>query len=140
MPEGFIDVDLDDIPDEVPQLSPGVHLLEVKGYDTVDSGEKGTTHKFQFECVDEDGPDTGRKVWDNMNFKYEVALVKFGKLVRAAGLPKTGKGLDPTLLIGKRVKAKVKSRTYKDEDTGDTKTATNIDTYLSARESVGAES
>lgn len=124
----LVEMNFDDTPDKMLPVEAGVRLFKITDFteEENDLGEK--IRIVELEVLE--GDDAGRKAWDRFNFKYKPAMVKFKQLVKSAGLPAVGQGIDSSMLIGQTVRAVVKPRTYKDKTTNETKETTQVAEYL----------
>jgi hypothetical protein len=125
-----IDINLDDTPESLPPVEPGVRILTIKDIKEEESKQGDMQQVVELEVNQPDAPDHERKMWDRFNFKYPIARTKFKQLVLAAGHEGTGMGVEPAELIGTDVKAVVKPRVYKDPTTEEMVETTQVQKYL----------
>lgn len=131
----LIDLNLDDTPDRMLPISPGVRTLDIR--DIKEEEDKNGDNVVIVECAvnEPDSDEHERRTWERFNFKYPAARVKFKQLVKSAGHSGTGEGVETSDLIGCTIQAIVKSRTYKDKDTGETVETAQVSKFLFEDES-----
>jgi hypothetical protein len=121
----LIQLNLNDVPDELLPIQPGVRTLTVKDITAKDSSKGKPMLEVDLE-VDEPGhPDHGRPIrdWFTLDPRFATGLKRFWK---ACGLSFDADGIDPTDAIGKTVKAVIVNTTYTDKDTGETKEQSKV--------------
>jgi len=124
---GKIDINFDDVPDQIVPIAPGVYDFRIDSA-TEEEAKSGKGMKLVLEmtCVSE-GPEEGRKLYDHISFKMKTQLKR---LMKSAGLKPGSDGLDIGELEGKIVNVKVKSRTYTDDSSGETRETSAVGDYL----------
>lgn len=126
----LIDINLDETPDRLLPVSAGIRTLEIKDVTQEENSEGENIITAELQVNEPESEEDSRKAWDRFNFKYAPARVKFKQLCKAAGHAGTGKGIDPSELIGCTVRAAFKDRVYKDKDTGEMIPTTQISKYI----------
>jgi len=124
----LIDLNLDETPDDIPLVTPGVKTFDVLDIEVQQNAEGEDVQVVSLQVNMPDTEDHERRLWDRFNFKYEQQRVKFKQFCKSAGIS-SGQP-DSADLIGATVKAIVKPRTYQDKDTGETMEARNVQKYL----------
>lgn len=121
-----IGVPIDDIPDELPQVSVGLHtarIVDVKE----DSDKNGKTYiGAEFE-IDEGSEEDGRKLWTRFYLEHAPAQVNWRKFCRAAGVESGAPSTED--LIGAHVKVRVEPNAYQTAS-GETRENTQIAEFL----------
>ena len=126
---GIIDINLDETPEVMPTLQTGLRILTIKDVEQqTDKNEKSFV-MVEFEVEEPDSEENGDKAWDRFYLEFKPARVKFKQLCMSAGIGHGSLGVDTSDLIGRTVRALVKSRTYKDES-GETQETTQISKYV----------
>ena len=127
----LIAINLEETPEKLPPIEVGIRTLRISDIKEMNDKQGNSFQSVEFEVDQPGSPDQGRKGWDRFNFEYPAAKTKFKTLVLAAGLDASSPdGVDTSELIGKVVKASVKSRTYQYEETGETVHTTQISKYI----------
>jgi len=124
----FIDVNFSDVPDSFEPLKPGVYnfLIEDIVIEPTKNG-KGQKAVVSLKVSDEDNDAYGRVVKDHISLDYPTSLKQ---LIMSAGFEPTAEGIDTEQLIGHTVRGLMKSRTFKDKDTGEIKETCSIDSFI----------
>lgn len=133
-----IDVNFVETPDSMPPIPAGTYLLDVTAAPKVEPSKKGdsTNVIVELKLVSENPQFNGRLIRDyiNLGTNPEMKLradIKLKKLCTSAGLTVGAGGVDTEELAGKRVKARLKPRTYKD-DSGNEQQGTSVEEYVKA--------
>ena len=133
-----IDVNFVETPDSMPPIPAGVFLLDITSIPKVEPSKKGDSMNVivELKLVSDDALFNGRLLRDyiNLGSNPEMKLradIKLKKLCASAGLVVGAAGVDTEELAGKRVKARLKPRTYKD-DSGNEQQGTSVEEYLKA--------
>ena len=132
--QSFIQVNLDEVPDSVPQLEPGTYTMLI---DTAYIKPSKNTAKpsnnlvLEMHVHDEANPSHGRKMTNYCNLgSSEYAKVNLRRIVKSAGLVPSTTGLNPSDLVGKFMKVLVVSEPYTDPATGEQRHRANIKEFL----------
>lgn len=119
----------DEVPDEIPQVNPGLRVLDIDDVEPVGNPEGNTIYNVTFSVNEPDAEDNGVKMWNRFDFKYPRAMVGFKKMCKSAGV--SGHPIDTADLIGCTVKATVVAGSYPDKNTGETVETRNIKRFHS---------
>ena len=134
-----LDVNFDETPDSIPPIPAGTHLCEVVGVPKLEQSKKGNSMNLivELKLVHDDVRFNGRLIRDYINKGTNPELdlradIKTKHLFASAGVA-VAKGTKPATeeLAGKRVKAVLTPRTYKD-DSGNEQQGTNVKDYVAA--------
>lgn len=128
----LLKVNFDDVPDEFLPVPAGVYLLEVKTAPKVEPTKDGKSTKLvaEFAIVENENAQlNGRTLQDHISTKM---LTKIKRLFLAAGIVPGAEGIDTEELAGKRVRATVVIRTYRDPDSQEERETSRIDDYIVA--------
>ena len=128
----IIDINLDETPDEMPQIATGVRILEIRDIEDQEDINGDTVHIVKLSVAEPDADDNELQTWERFNFKYPIARVRFKKLCLAAGHEGGSGGVDPADLIGCTLRASIVPNTYTDKDSGEMKTNTKVKEFLRA--------
>jgi len=124
----FIQVNFEEVPDSFEPLKPGIYTFLVEDI-VIEPTKKGNGQKavITLKVDDEDNEAHGRTMKDHISLEYPTALKQ---LIKSVGLEPSSAGIDTDELIGSHVRGLMKSRTYKDKDTGEIKETCSLDSYL----------
>jgi len=123
-----LETNFNDVPDEFEQIPPGTYLLEIKAAPQVMPTNDGKSQKMVVEfAVVEDPKLQGRNLQDHISMKM---LTRIKRVFLAAGLKPGVDGIDTEELVGRRVKAVVVHRTYRDKDSGEERETARIQDYV----------
>lgn len=122
-----INVNLETTPDKFELLPAGIYVcvIEEANLDEAKSGGQKIVAKLRVE--DESNPNNGRMIYDHIGLKNPISLKQ---LVKSAGLPVSPQGVNTEDLIGKIVRVRLATRTYKDPETQEIKETTSVKEYL----------
>jgi len=126
----LLKVNFDEVPDEYLPVPAGTYLLEVKSAPSVEPTKDGKSTKLvvQFSIVENANSQlNGRGLQDHISTKM---LTQIKRLFLAAGITPGADGIDTEELAGKRVKATVVSRTYRDPDSQEERETSRISDYI----------
>lgn len=123
-----IATNFDEVADEIRPISPGVYRCVIDDA-TVEPTKKGDGEKVvvKLRIDDEGNPEHGRTQYDHLGLKNPIGLKQ---CARAAGIAVGAGGLNTEDLIGQTVQVRIKSRTYKDPDSGEMRETSSVDEYL----------
>jgi hypothetical protein len=131
-----ISVNFNEVPDKILPLREGERMLEVqapdekKGFIQLTKDGTKTMAVITLAVVDDVDPnEKGRQVTDYIVTGNQFGLVRLKQLALSAGVRPGAEGLDLTQLIGKRVKAMITTRTYKD-DSGVEQQSSSVKSYI----------
>lgn len=125
-----IAINLNDVPDEMPKVDPGIYTAVVKEIELGPTkDEKGERIKATLEI--EDGPAAGRRLFSYMGLGNDFGRVALKKFTKSCGMP-LGNNINVEDYLGKVCKIRVATRTYKDSETGETKESPDIKEFLTA--------
>lgn len=120
----------EDCPDSMPKVDPGIYTVVVTESDYAPAKKESSGHNIKLTLKISDGPFEGRSLFTYINIHPQHPPISLKQAQKAAGLP-TGKGFNTEDFIGKTMKVRVKTRTYKDPETGEVKETPSVDEYLS---------
>jgi len=122
-----IPINMDEVPDEYLSLPAGIYPLEIFEVPTLEPTRDGKGEKVvvRMRVNDETNPEHGRQITDHISLKSTTRLKR---LCLSAGVNVGVDGFDTEALMGKTVSARVKTRTYQDED-DETQTTSGIKDY-----------
>jgi hypothetical protein len=131
-----ISVNFNEVPDKILPLREGERMLEIqppdekKGFIQLTKDGTKTMAVITLAVVDDVDPnEKGRQVTDYIVTGNQFGLVRLKQLALSAGVRPGAEGLDLTQLIGKRVKAMITTRTYKD-DSGVEQQSSSVKSYI----------
>jgi len=125
---GHITVNFDEVPDKIEPLAPGVYIMRVEEASVEPTADgKGEKVKVVMKVDDDSNPSHGRVMYDHISLKFPVSLKQ---LCKSAGMSLGKGGIDTADLVGKVVRVRVKTRTYKDKETGEVKETSAVAEYL----------
>lgn len=132
--DGFIQINLEEVPDTVPQLEAGTYTMRIdKAYIKPSKNLEKPSNNLVLELhvEDETNPSHGRRMTHYNNLgSSDFAKVGLRRIVKSAGLQPSSTGLNPTDLIGKFVKVLVVQQPYSDPTTGEAGVRANIKEFL----------
>jgi len=126
----LLKVNFDEVPNEYLPVPAGAYLLEVKSAPTVEPTKDGKSTKLVvlFSIVENENSQlNGRNLQDHISTKM---LTQIKRLFLAAGITPGSDGIDTEDLAGKRVRATIVSRTYRDPDSGEERDTSRISEYI----------
>lgn len=125
---GRININFDEVPDRILPLEPGVYTFVVESA-TLEATKdrKGEKVVVELRVDDPNSPNHNRKVYDHLSLRMPIGLKQ---LIKSAGLRADSSGVSLDELVGKVVRARVKTRTYKDEDSQEVKETSAIAEYI----------
>lgn len=133
----LLNVNLEDAPTSVPPVPSGIYTMEIMGvpeYTDLKSGETdddgNKMKKIVVKCrIKSDIPEAdGRNLTSHIG--VSKSLVGLKRIALSASLTWSPEGIDTDLLAGCTVRARVKSRAWRDEETGETRETSGIDEFL----------
>lgn len=130
----IIDINLDETPDELPQIQTGIRILEIKDIEDKELPDGDTVHIVKLAVAEPDADDNELQTWERFNFKYPIARVRFKQLCTAAGHEGGSGGVDTSELIGCTLRASIIPNTYTDKDSGEMKTNSKVKDFLRGEE------
>ena len=124
----MIDINFDVVPDQILPIDAGIYPLEISEV-SQEPTAKGDSEKLvvTMKVSDPGNPNDGRTIKSHIGFKNPVMLKQ---LAMAAGLNPGSGGFDSSELIGKTVKAVIKPRTYRDQDSGEQKETSEVKEFI----------
>lgn len=133
----IISINFEEVPDKILPLREGERILEVmapgeKGFVQLTKDGTKTMAVVTLAVVDDVDPnEKGRQVTDYIVTGNQFGLVRLKQLALSAGVRPGAEGLDLASLVGRRVKAIIGTRTYKD-DTGTEQQSSSVKSYIPA--------
>lgn len=123
-----IQINFDEVPDQVQPVAAGEYIVVIENAEVQDT-KKGDGQKVvvEMKISDENNPMFGRKLFDHIGLKNPISLKR---LCKSAGVSVGSGGLNVEDLVGKTAEVRVKIRTYKDPESGETKETPSIADYL----------
>lgn len=123
-----INVDFTGVDDVIKPLPAGVYTMKVTETELTETANgKGEKVVVTLEVSDPDSPQNGRKVFDHISTKM---LTNLKRLALSCGLTPGADGLDVSDLVGCTARVQVKTRTYQDKETNETKETSSVAKYL----------
>lgn len=124
-----LNVDFDSIPDRYVPLEPGIYTMFVEEIDVVDNKKgDGQNVVVKLRVSDPTSPMDGRMLTDYISLKGKPIALK--RLVKSCGVTIGPDGINTDDLAGKVCRVQVKSRPYKDTNSGVMKEAAGVEQYL----------
>ena len=132
----LIGTNFNDVPDKILPLQEGERILEIQapsneGFLQPNKEGTGTNAVIVLMVVDDMNPaEKGRTITEYCSTLNQFGLVRLKQIALSAGIRPGAEGLDLAQLVGKRVKAIVKTRSYKDKDSGEDRQTSNVYAYV----------
>lgn len=124
-----IQVNLNDVPDKVPQIAPGEQVLEIIKAEMAVSKKGNNMLVIEFKVNNDSSKDHGRAISDYIGgLDKDFGQVRLRRLCKSAGMTDLS-AVDTSDLVGKSVKAILAPSTYTADD-GTTQENTKIKDYL----------
>jgi len=128
----LLDFNFEDVPDEIKPIPKGDYNLETPEAPTIEPTSSGKGNNLIVQFAIADGEYKGRKLKDYFYLGNEIGLINTKRFLKACGVTPTSSGINTEELMGRLVKARVGSRTYTDNESGEEREVANIDSYLLA--------
>ncbi len=126
----LIDINLDDTPDDILPISAGVRTFDVMDVRQETDNKNRDYIVADLEVNEPENDEHGRKTSSRFYLQFAPARVNFKRFVKACGGSGTGTGIDPADLIGCTCKAVVKTSTYEEQESGETRERSNVDRFM----------
>jgi len=137
MPMPLIAANLNEVPDEILPISPGIHLFRVDELPSIIPTKKDPMKNnivIVFTC--HEGDSQGRKIRDyifigNEEDPNEMGMITLKKAAKAFGVPFHVEGIDTDGFLGQTGKIAISNGVYTDQSTGMSRPTANINAYVS---------